>query len=139
MANNIDSLLIAGSLCLLMALIEAWLLVARFPSDDSAIARLIPGKQDLLRSHIDYLMMAQFLYVLYGLFRLLAVSPNGYLLLAILIGSFFNPFAFLVRAIRPHYLKQPSLTFKIMISTSCLLTTLGYGAAALLIASAAIA
>jgi hypothetical protein len=128
-----------GSLCLGVALIQAWLLVARFASDDSAIARLIPGKQDLLRSHIDYLMMAQFLFVFFALYKHFALLPPLWIVAAVCIGSFFNPFAFFVRAIKPGYLKAPPAHFMAMITVSCILTTVGYGATAWLLANAALA
>ena len=63
MASQNIYLVMMGSLCLIVALIEAWLLVAVFSSDDSPVSRIVPGRQDLLRSHIDYLMMSQFLFV----------------------------------------------------------------------------
>lgn len=130
-------LLIVGSLCLAMALIQAWLLVAVFASDDSPMLKFIPGRQDLLKSHIDYLMMAQFLFIFFMLFRTLALVPPTWVLVAMSVGSFFNPFAFFVRAIRPTYLKAPPVVFTATITVSCILTTVGYGAAAWLIASTA--
>lgn len=132
-------LVLAGSVCLIAALIEAWLLVARFASDDSAIARVIPGKQDLLRSHIDYLMMAQFLFVFFVLLKALAVVPPLWVVAGTCIGAFFNPFAFLVRAIRPAYLKSPPPAFMAMITLSCILTTVGFATLAWLVAQAALA
>lgn len=123
-----------GSICLGVALIQAWLLVAVFSSDDNPIAKLIPGRQDLLRSHIDYLMMAQFLFIFFMLYRALALTPPTWIVACVCIGSFFNPFAFFVRAIRPHYLKNAPLAFVAMITVSCVLTTVGYGASAWLFA-----
>lgn len=130
---------LAGAICLAVALVQAWLLVARFASDEGPVARLIPGKQDLLRSHIDYLMMAQFLFVFYALYAHFALSPPAWLVMATCIGSFFNPFAFFVRALRPQYLKSPPAAFMAMITLSCVLTTVGYGATAWLLARAAFA
>lgn len=131
-------LVVTASLCLTVALIQAWLLVARFSADEGPVARLIPGKQDLLRSHIDYLMMAQFLFVFYALYKYFAVTPPLWLVTAICIGSFFNPFAFFVRALRPSYLKSPPAPFMAMITISCILTTIGYGGTAWIFATAAL-
>ena len=64
---------LTGSLCLIIALIQAWLLVAVFSSETSPVSRIIPGRQDLLKSHIDYLMMAQFLFIFFMLYRALAL------------------------------------------------------------------
>jgi hypothetical protein len=132
-------LLLIGSLCLGVALIQAWLLVAVFSSDESPMLKLIPGRKDLLKSHIDYLMMAQFLFIFFALFRTLEITPPTWVLLSLCIGSFFNPFAFFVRALRPSYLKTPPILFVATITLSCILTTVGYGAAAWLISRAALA
>lgn len=123
-------LLLTASLCLVVALLQAWLLVAVFSSDDSPVLKLIPGRQDLLKSHIDYLMMAQFQFIFFMLFRTLEIIPPAWMTAFICIGSFFNPFAFFVRALRPGYLKSPPIAFTAMITLSCILTTVGYGAAA---------
>jgi len=136
MASQNIYLVMMGSLCLIVALIEAWLLVAVFSSDDSPVSRIVPGRQDLLRSHIDYLMMSQFLFVFFMLYRTLEVTPPVWLVAAICIGSFFNPFAFLVRAVKPAYKTNAPTAFTGMITISCLLTTAGYGYSAWLFASA---
>lgn len=125
-----------GSLCLFVALLESWLLVARFSSDEGAMARMIPGRQDLLRSHIDYLMMSQFLFIFFVLFKSLSLDVPFWVVACACIGSFFNPLAFLIRAIKPVYLEQAPLPFTLMISVSCILTTVGYAAIAWIAARA---
>jgi len=130
---------LTGSLCLIVALIEAWLVVAVTAAENGPVAKLIPGRQDLLRSHIDYLMMSQFLFIFYMLFGHFSVAPPVWLVACVCLGSFFNPLAFLIRAMRPAYLKQPPAPFTIMITVSCLLTTIGYAASAVILARAALA
>ena len=136
---NLSYLALGGAICMTMALIEAWLIVAHFSSEDGPVAKFIPGGKDLLRSHIDYLMMAQFLFVFYGLYRFMSLTPPLWVIAAMVVGSFFNPFAFLVRALKPDYLKAPPGAFKAMLTVSCVATTVGYGATAWIIASAAFA
>ncbi|QGN00156.1 hypothetical protein [Methylocystis parvus] len=58
-----------------MALIEAWLLVALLAPTGETLQRLIPNRADLIRSHIDYLMMALLLFIFYGLCRLTGAAP----------------------------------------------------------------
>jgi hypothetical protein len=103
------------------------------------VSKVIPGRQDLLKSHIDYLMMAQFLFIFFMLFRSLEITPATWLVACLSIGSFFNPFAFFVRALRPSCLRAPPLAFTAMITGNCILTTVGYGASAWLVARAALA
>ena len=100
------------------------------------VARIIPGRQDLLKSHIDYLMMAQFLFIFFMLYRALALTPPLWVVACVCIGSFFNPFAFFVRAVKPDYLRNAPMAFVGMITVSCILTTVGYGASALMFARA---
>ncbi len=132
--NNL--FVLVGALCLLVALVQAWLLVAVFSSDSSPVSRLIPGRQDLLKSHIDYLMMSQFLFIFFMLSKALGIELPGWVIACACIGAFFNPFAFMVRAIKPSYLKQPALPFTLMIVVSCILTTVGFAATAVLFAGA---
>jgi hypothetical protein len=132
-------LVLTGSLCLTVALIQSWLLVAVFSSDSSPVSKIIPGRQDLLKSHIDYLMMAQCLFIFFMLYRALGLTPPGWVIACLSIGSFFNPFAFFVRAMKPSYLKAAPAVFTAMITVSCILTTVGYGVSAWLFARAALA
>jgi len=128
-----------GSVCLGVALVQSWLLVAVFSSENSAVSKLIPGRQDLLKSHIDYLMMSQFLFIFFVLLKSLSLSPPLWLVAAVCIGSFFNPLAFFIRAVRPSYLTQPPILFTAMITLSCILTTAGYAAVAWIVAREALA
>ena len=59
-----ELLVITGSLCLTLALIEAWLLVIMLTNPDHSLSRIIPGAQDLIKSHIDYLLMSLFVFYL---------------------------------------------------------------------------
>jgi hypothetical protein len=68
--------------------------------------------------------------------KALAVALPSWVIASACIGAFFNPFAFMVRAIKPSYLKQPALPFTLMITVSCILTTVGFAATALLFADA---
>lgn len=129
-------LILIGSLCLIVALIEAWLLVIHFSSEDNPVARLIPGRQDLLRSHIDYLMMSQFLFVFFALYSYFKVVPPVWLVICLCLGSFFNPLAFLIRAMNPSFLKEPPAPFKAMLGVSCLATTVGYASTAVIFVNA---
>lgn len=130
---------LTGSLCLIVALIQAWLLVAVFSSDNSPVSKIIPGRQDLLRSHIDYLMMAQFLFIFFMLYHTLSLTPPLWVVACVCIGSFFNPFAFFVRAVKPDYLRNAPMAFIGMITVSCILATVGYGTSAWLFAQAVLA
>jgi hypothetical protein len=133
---SLSAFAIFGALCLSMALIEAWLLVALITSPDGAPQRLLPNRADLVRSHIDYLMMALFLLVFYGLCRQTGTAPPVWAIASACFGAFFNPFAFLVHAARPDYKTAPPAIFFATVNLSCAATTIGFGATVWLIALA---
>ena len=82
------------------------------------------------RTHIDYLMMAQFRVIFFLLFRQYAIDPPVWVVTACCFGAFFNPLAFLVRGltakpavvamipVEPHFPFQAGLRFT--------LTTVGF-------------
>ncbi len=134
---RVSAFAISGALCLLMALIEAWLLVALLVSTSGALQRRLPNRADLIRSHVDYLMMALFLFVFYGLCRLTGAAPADWLIGAVCIGAFFNPFVFLVHAVRPDFKETPPAQLFAGAMASCAATTVGFAATAWTIAAAA--
>lgn len=134
-----NELLVAGgSLCLLLGLVEAWLLVALSLNPHGKLAGWIPGRDDLLKSHIDYLLMSMLLYLFYLLFSHFQLHVPPLLLAVMLFGSLGNPLLFLLRAMRPVWKEAPSVRFRVLMGISCLLTTLGYAGGAGLVASAAL-
>lgn len=125
---------VTAALCLSIALIEAWILVALLALPVGSLSRLVPNRADLIRSHIDYLMMALFLFVFYGLCRFLGSEPAPWLIAAACFGSLFNPFGFFVHAVRPTYKEAPPAAFSAVMMSSCVATTLGFAATAWTIA-----
>lgn len=132
-------LAVTASILLLVALAQSWAIVAVLSAPEGPVAKIIPGSRELIRSHIDYLMMAQFLFVLYGLFRLLSIQPSIWLVVLTCFGSFFNPFAFFLRAMYPAWLEAPPKPYTVLITTSCIATTVGYATIAVILARAALA
>lgn len=122
----IEILVLTGSLCLTLALIEAWMLVVVFSSPDSALAKLIPGAIDLLKSHIDYLMMSMFLFIFYLLFSHFKISPSVFVMVCFCLGSLGNPALFFIRAMKPNLKTEQTPLFRASMGVSCLLTTIGY-------------
>jgi hypothetical protein len=134
-----ELLVITGSLCLILALIEAWLLVILFTTQDHPLSRIIPGAQDLVKSHIDYLLMSLFLFVFYMLFAYYQIKPSLFLIASMCLGSVGNAGLFLIRAMNPSFKAEPTAAFRLVMSVSCLLTTIGYFGGAWLVAASAIA
>ncbi len=134
---NLFLLAFAG-LCLTIALTIAWVLGITLFFPDGALAGTLVERADIIRAHVDYLMMAQFLFIFFLLFRQYAIDPPVWVVVACCFGAFFNPLAFLVGAlapmpavvipVEPHFPFQAGLSFT--------LTTVGFLAAVVLVVRA---
>ncbi len=129
-------LVLVGCFCLATALVEAWCLTAVRALQVAAMKRLFPDSQQLLRSHIDYLMMTGLLFVSYLMFRQLGVVPPTAIVAAMCAGSIMNPGAFLALAMKPALGRDATSPFGALVTVSFVLTTTGYFGAAWLIARA---
>lgn len=117
-----------AGLCLTIALAIAWVLGVTLFFPDGALAGHLVDRDDIIRAHIDYLMMAQFLLIFFLLFRQYAIDPPLWLVGACCFGALFNPLAFLLRGLTPkvaatvaaeaHFPLQALLSFS--------LTTIGF-------------
>lgn len=133
--TNLFLLAFAG-LCLTIALAIAWVLGVTLFFPDGALAGAIVERADIIRAHVDYLMMAQFLFIFFLLFRQQAIEPPVWIVAFCCFGAFFNPLAFLLRGltakpevavpVEPHFPLQAALSFT--------LTTVGFLAAVGLVA-----
>lgn len=94
-------LLLYATLLLAIALLIAWALGVTlfFPNGD--LAKHIVERQDLIRGHIDFLMMAQFFFLFGLLVRQYQIEPPRWAIFAASFGAFVNPFSFVKRAFAP--------------------------------------
>src|SRR5580765_1591968 len=121
MHNYSSILVVTGSLCLLITLVLAWCLVG---VRSSAIVK------NLLKAHLDYLMMTGLLMIFFLLFNHFRVSPSRLVVFAMCVGSFMNPVGFIALAIKPDLRQQPASPFGAVMAGSFTLTTIGYAGAA---------
>lgn len=128
-----------ATLCLVIALAIAWALGVSLFFPNGSLAGLIVDRADLIRAHVDYLMMAQFLFLFALLFRQYRIEPPLWVIGAACYGAFFNPLGFLLRALRPKIdpATIPEPHFPLQAGVSFTLTTIGFlGAAALAVHAA---
>ncbi|MBV6493476.1 MAG: hypothetical protein LDLANPLL_01499 [Turneriella sp.] len=123
-----EILLKSGAVLLLVSLLLAWLLVVVkylgfFP-------KVIKNQKHLLSAHIDYILMAILNWVVYHI-----VGPQGneHMAHLIIVGSFLNPFLFLVMAVKPDIKKSTLSPFGVFSAISFTITTVGYSWAALVV------
>jgi hypothetical protein len=135
MPNYSNLLVVAGSLCMIIALVLAWCLVGVRVS--SFMKSIFPNYQYLLKAHIDYLMMSGLLIVFFLLFAHFHLSAPRLIILSMITGSLMNPVGFLVLAVKPKTNQNPPGIFALVMAGSFTLTTLGYAGAAWFVARAA--
>lgn len=137
--TNIFLLAFAG-LCLTIALALAWTLGITLFFPDGVLAGFLVERADIIRAHVDYLMMAQFLFIFFLLFRQYSIDPPVWVVAACCYGAFFNPLAFLVRGLTPKHSiiatipVEPHFPFQAGLSFT--LTTVGFLAAVALVVRA---
>lgn len=126
-------------LCLVLALVLAWLLGITLFFPKSNLAEFIVERNDLIRAHIDYLMITQFLLIFFGLFKLFSIDPPFWVVGAASYGAVMNPLGFLKRALTPKIVATTPTEpyFPLSAGVSFSLTTFGFLAAAALILRAA--
>ena len=139
MANTV--LLTFALICLAIALSIAWVLGITLFFPDGVLAGHLVDRADIIRAHIDYLMMAQFLFIFFLLFRQYAIVPPFWVVAACCFGAFFNPLAFLIRGLTPKPATIAALPvephFPLQAGISFTLTTVGFLTAVFLVARAA--
>jgi hypothetical protein len=128
MNNHSAVLVVVGSLCLTFTLVLAWCLVGVRTS--SRFRKLFPSVPNLLKAHIDYLLMTGLLMIFYLLFAHFRLFVSPVILAAMSVGSLLNPFGFLVLAVKPDTRQQPATPFGVLMTVSFTLTTIGYAGAA---------
>jgi hypothetical protein len=136
MHNFASVLVVVGSLCLLITLVLAWCLVGVRSS--AFMKKLFPNYQNLLKAHIDYLLMTGLLMIFFLLFTHFQVSPSPVVVVAMCVGSFMNPVGFIALAVKPTLHQQPASPFGAVMAGSFTLTTIGYAGAAWSIGHAAL-
>ncbi len=141
-SRRIPFLLGFAGFLLVLALIAAWILgiTMFFPQGD--LAQLVKDRHRLLQGHIDLLMMAQFLFIFAGLFRLYAVDPPRWVMALCCYGAFFNAFGlaragFIAKPTVDPAISPPEPSFPLPAALSFTAVTLGFLAAAFLILRAA--
>jgi hypothetical protein len=131
-----------AGLLLSIALVLAWLLGITLFFPHGYLASFIVNRSSLIRAHIDFLMMAQFLFIFGLLFRQYLVKPPIWVIVSACYGAFFNPLGFLKVALIPKppanaLAVPPAPYFPIHAALSFTAATIGFLAAAFLIVRAA--
>lgn len=125
MNTSIELLPLAAAICLFVALIQAWFMTMIRYLKMEGIKKLFPGYRDLVRSHIDFLMMAALIFSLYLVILKLNIELPNFICWLIAIGAIYNPLGFLFQAIKPSIAEGEGLLFKLGLIAGFLPLTIG--------------
>jgi len=117
-------LLRVACITLLIGLLLAWCLVGTHAMKLPAALELFKDPDKLLSSHLDFLMMTMLLLGIYAS----KIPLPAWVCWPMAIGSITNPTIFLINALAP---KMENPVIGIFILLSLVLTTFGYGMAAI--------
>lgn len=116
-----------GCILLIVSLVLAWLLVGVRFLKIPLLCRIFPNDTDLLRCHIDYILMALVLLV----FGALRPPIPLWLAACLIVGATTNPILFIITAMYPRHRALPPPWFKGITTLSFIIATIGFGGTAL--------
>lgn len=131
--ETIKLLPLAASLCLLIALAQAWLMTMVRYLKLTSIKKLFPNYHALVKSHIDYLMMGTLVFSIYLTLAHLQISLPNFISWLIFIGALYNPLGFLLQAIKPDIAEGEGFIHKTSTVLGFMPLTIGLGWAAIAI------
>ena len=137
MDSSLFMLGVFAAFLLFLALVLAWVLGITPFYPGGALSSRLADRNDIIRGHVDYLMMAQFLFLFFLAFRQFSIQPPLSIVACLCFGAFFNPFAFVLRGLRGRAPAPPADGFPFSAIASFSATTLGFLGAAWLIVDAA--
>lgn len=126
MNDSLNLLPLAASICLLIALVEAWVLTAVRYLRWNGIKKIFPNYRDLIRSHIDYLIMSAIVFGVYLVLKELSITPPSWILWLTFIGALYNPFGFILQAMKPDIVGNDLLS-KVGVAIGFLPLSIGLG------------
>lgn len=113
MGSEIYLLPLAASICLLVALVQAWIMTLVRYLKVTSIKKIFPSYRDLVRSHVDYIIMSALIFAVYLVILQLQIVLPSIVLWLIFIGALYNPFGFILQAIKPNIVEAGGLVTKV--------------------------
>ena len=126
MSLNESLLPLAGAICIASSVLEGWFLALILYVKWEPVKKLFPGVRDLVHSHVDYAMMGAVLFGIYAVLKVMHVDLHPVVILALAAGAIYNPFGFLVKAVKPEMGKADTAIQKIGILLGFIPATYGF-------------
>lgn len=119
-------LLVVAAGVMIFSLFEAWLATLIIYGKVKRLKKIFPATHNLIRSHVDYLMMTSLLLVSYFICLHLNIILPAWVIVLLCIGVIYNPFGFFVKAINPNAGQSDTAFGKVMVCVAFLPTTIGF-------------
>ena len=125
MTISLSLLPIAGALCLLLSLLEGWILTVILYLKWEPLKKAFPGVKDLIRSHVDYAVMGGMLFGVFAVLKGMNLDLHPSAIAALAMGALYNPFGFVIKAVKPELAKAEKPIEKIGVILGFLPATYG--------------
>ena len=126
-AVSMSWLLVVAAGVMIFSLFEAWLATLIIYGKVKFLKKIFPATHNLIRSHVDYLMMTSLLVVSYFICLHLNIVLPKWVIVLLCIGVIYNPFGFFIKAMNPKAGQSDTLFGKTMVCVAFLPTTIGFG------------
>jgi hypothetical protein len=120
-------LLVVAAGVMVFSLFEAWLATLIIYGKVTFLKKIFPATHNLIRSHVDYLMMTSLMLVSYFICLHLNIVLPKWIIVLLCIGVIYNPFGFFIKAINPNAGQSDTLFGKVVVCVAFLPTTIGFG------------
>jgi|APSaa5957512535_1039671.scaffolds.fasta_scaffold117773_2 hypothetical protein len=126
-------LVIGASVFMLASLALAWLATAVRILNVTSLKARFPANANVVKAHIDYLLMALLLMAYYLLGDALGIVYPTWAIVTMLFGAAVNPFMFIVVAMHEPGEYRPGTIAKTITMLSFTATTIGFATAAIMV------
>lgn len=126
-------LLVTAAGVMLFSLLEAWLATLIVYGKVAFLKKIFPVPHNLIRSHVDYLIMTALLCVTYFTCLHLAIELPKWLIITLCFGVIYNPFGFFIKAIKPNAGNAETPVGRVFVCLSFVPTTIGFGYAMVMV------
>ncbi|MDX1668772.1 MAG: hypothetical protein R3194_05100 [Limnobacter sp.] len=125
--TNPDVLLLTAVLAVLISLALAWVSSFIMYGQVAFLKKLFPAPFQLIRAHIDFLMMAFLLGLGHYFIGLLELQIPAWVIVLFCLGAIYNPIGFIFLAINPALGKPQTTVDRLKIYIGFLPVTIGSG------------
>ncbi len=124
---SLSWLLVTAAGVMIFSLFEAWLATLIIYGKVGFLRKIFRVPHNLIRSHVDYLIMTVLLCVSYFLCLHLSIELPAWLIVTLCVGVIYNPFGFFVKAINPEAGNAETPIGRVFVCLGFVPTTLGFG------------